>query len=74
MRFIPKAPWRWRKAFAWLPVKIGSQWIWMEHYWWADEVLYRRVALFHEVTPEMVMKSAMPPEVRAHLAKENGHD
>ena len=44
MRWNAKDPFRWRKSFAWLPVKIGDERLWWDWYWWRDQCLYRQVA------------------------------
>lgn len=32
MRWKAKSPFDWRARFAWLPVKIGDEWLWLERY------------------------------------------
>lgn len=45
MRWKAKDPFRWRRGFAWLPIKIGEQWLWLERYWHRDQCEYRQVSL-----------------------------
>jgi hypothetical protein len=38
----------WRKRFAWVPVRIGDEVIWWEHYWARFMGEYREVALISQ--------------------------
>lgn len=33
----------WKRRFAWLPVKIGDEWVWLEHFECRDMGEYRQV-------------------------------
>lgn len=39
----------WRKRFAFFPMKIGDEWVWLEWYWQRFEGLFYNVAKLEDV-------------------------